>query len=141
VKRLVLDTDVVVAGMRSPSGASAALLRAAREQHVTILASLPLALEYEEICTLYEHRNAAGLTAEEGRAFLDVVLAVVEPIEIYFLWRPQLHDPDDEMVLEVAINGRANAIVTFNLRDYGTVPERFGISVLRPAEALRRIRP
>ena len=140
MKRLVLDTDVVVAGMRSPRGASAALLRAAREQTVTVLASLPLALEYEAVCTLYEHRRAAGLTVEEGRVFLDAVLAMVEPVEIYFLWRPQLHDPDDEMVLEAAINGRAEAIVTFNLSDYGVVPERFGIKVLRPAEALRRIR-
>ena len=106
-----------------------------------MLASLPLALEYEAVCTLHEHRRAAGLTGEEGRVFLDAVLAMVEPVEIYFLWRPQLHDPDDEMVLEAAINGRAEAIVTFNLSDYGVVPERFGIKVLRPAEALRRIRP
>src|SRR5438105_1561015 len=116
---MVLDTDVVVAAQRSPRGASAALLMAASTRTVTLLASLPLAMEYEAICTLPEHRRAAGLTAEDVRLFLDAVLALVEPVEIYFLWRPQLHDPDDEMVLEAAINGRADAIVTFNLSDYG----------------------
>ena len=72
--------------------------------------------------------------------FLDVVTAMVEPVEIYFLWRPQLHNPGDEMVLEAAINGQADAIVTFNRSDYGTAPEQFSIKVLSPAEALRSIR-
>jgi predicted nucleic acid-binding protein len=113
---------------------------AASDRKVTLLASLPLAMEYEAICTLSEHRKAAGLTLEEVRIFLDGVLAVAEPVEIYFLWRPQLHDPNDEMVLEAAINGQAEAIVTFNRSDYGTVPERFGIKMLSPAEAIRSIR-
>ena len=140
MKRLVLDTDVVVAGMRSPGGASAALLLAASEQQVTAVVSLPLAMEYEAVCTLYAHRRAARLTTQEVRAFLDGLLTVAEPVEIYFVWRPQLHDPNDEMVLEAAINGQAEAIVTFNRRDYGTVPEQFGIKVVSPAEALRSIK-
>ena len=139
MKRLVLDTDVVVAGMRSPRGASAALLVAARNKAITMLASLPLAMEYEAICRRREHREAAGLTEEEVSIFLDTVMAMIEPVEIYFLWRPQLRDPGDEMVLEAAINGRAEAIVTFNHRDYGTAPEQFGVAVLKPAEAIRSL--
>ncbi len=56
-----------------------------------------------------------------------------------FLWRPQLRDPNDEMVLETAVNGRADAIVTFNVRDFATAPGQFGIEVLKPAEVLRRL--
>jgi predicted nucleic acid-binding protein len=65
---------------------------------------------------------------------------MVEPIETYFLWRPQLRDPADEFVLEAAVNGQAVAIVTFNRRDFGVVRSRFGIDVLAPAEAIRSIR-
>jgi putative PIN family toxin of toxin-antitoxin system len=138
--RIVLDTDVVVAAMRSPRGASAALLLAALDGKATMLVSVPLAIEYEAICQLAEHRIAAGLDEREVLAFLDGLVAISEPVGTYFLWRPRLRDPEDEMVLETAVNGRANAIVTFNIRDFGNEPAVFGIDLLRPAEALRRIR-
>jgi putative PIN family toxin of toxin-antitoxin system len=137
----VLDTNVIVAAMRSPTGASAALLTATRRSELTILANVALALEYEATCQLTEQRLAAGLTVDEVGVFVDAVLAMVEPVESHFLWRPQLRDPADEFVLEAAVNGRAAAIVTFNQRDFGAVPARFGIEALRPAEAIRRIRP
>jgi predicted nucleic acid-binding protein len=65
--------------------------------------------------------------------------AVAEPVRLTFNWRPALRDPDDDMVLEAAANGRADAIVTFNLRDFADVAPRFGIAVLRPADALRKL--
>ena len=64
--------------------------------------------------------------------------AVAEPVRLAFLWRPAVRDPDDDMVLETAVNGRADAIVTFNLRDFGTAAKRFGIDTLSPGEAVRR---
>ena len=74
--------------------------------------------------------------------FLDALIAMPEPVETHFLWRPQLRDPNDEMVLEVAVNGRADALVTFNMRDYGTAaPAQFGVEVLLPREAIARIKP
>ena len=82
---------------------------------------------------------AAGLTLDEVGIFVDAVLAMVEPVESHFVWRPMLRDPADEMVLDAAANGRADAIVTFNQRDFGTIPLQFGIEVLTPAVALRRI--
>jgi putative PIN family toxin of toxin-antitoxin system len=139
--RCILDTNVVVAGMRSPRGASAALLMAARRGTITPLANVALALEYEATCTLAEHRLASGMTLEETLVFVDAVLAMVEPVESHFMWRPQLRDPGDELVLEAAVNGHAKAIVTFNQRDFGSTPEKFGIEVLSPIEALRRIKP
>ena len=67
------------------------------------------------------------------------IYSVAEPIKIHYLWRPQLRDPSDEMVLETAVNGRANLLITFNVRDYGTAPARFGIEVKTPREAVERI--
>src|SRR5215813_1236906 len=118
--------------MRSPSGASAAILRAARQDRVTLLVSVPLAMEYEAICSEAEHRLAAGLSEREAEIFLDVVLAMPEPVRTHFLWRPQLRDPGDEMVLEAAVNGRADVLITFNLRHFGTVPSWFGVKVWLP---------
>lgn len=116
------------------------MLLAARHSIVTPLATVALALEYEATCYLPEHRTAAGLSTSEASAYIDAVVALMEPVEAHFLWRPQLRDPADEFVLEAAINGRAEAIVTFNQRDFGDVPRRFGIDVLAPVEVLRRIK-
>jgi len=135
----VLDTDVLVAAMRSPGGASAAILRAARHGRVTLLATVALALEYEAVCSQAEHQLAAGLSAEEVGIFVTAIIALAEPVETHFLWRPQLRDPSDEMVLETAINGRADALVTFNVRDFGNAPAAFGIKLMLPREALKRI--
>ncbi len=135
-----MDTNVVVAAMRSPSGASAEILRAARRAEVVLLANVALALEYEAVCRRPEHRLAAGLEAREVDVFLDAVIAMMEPVETHFMWRPQLRDPADEFVLDAAVNGRAAAIVTFNRRDFGRAPARFGFEALNPAETIWRIR-
>lgn len=105
-----------------------------------MVANIGLALEYEAVCRLAEHQMAAGLDEGQVGVFIDAVLAMVEPIETHYLWRPQLRDPADEFVLEAAVNGQAAAIVTFNRRDFGAAPATFGIDVLNPAELLRRLR-
>jgi len=134
-----LDTDAIAAAMRSPTGASAAIIRKARQGKVALLLSVPLAMEYEAVCVRPEHQLAAGLSEQEVRTFVDAVIAIAEPVKIHYLWRPQLRDPGDEMVLETAVNGRANLLITFNVRDYGTAPARFGIEVMTPREAVERI--
>src|SRR5258707_13642781 len=96
--------------MRSPSGASAAILRTARQGRITLLVSVPLALEYEAICSEAEHRLAAGLSEREIEIFLDAVVAMAEPVKTHFLWRPQLRGPGDEMVLETAGKGAPDAV-------------------------------
>ncbi|MGR4864569.1 PIN domain-containing protein [Caulobacter sp. LARHSG274] len=137
----MLDTNVVVAAMRSPTGASAALLRAARRGDPRLLANVALALEYEAICGLERHREAAGLDQAQVEIFVTAVIAMAQPVESYFFWRPQLRNPADEFVLEAAVNGQADAIVTFNGRDFGAAPARFGVAVWTPIEALRRLAP
>ncbi len=136
----MLDTDVVVAAMRSPAGASAAILRSIRRGEATLLLSVPLAMEYEAICQQGEHRFSAGLSQAQLDIFVTAVIAMAEPVRTHFLWRPQLRDPGDEMVLEAAVNGRADALVTFNRRDYGEAPNRFGVELLLPRIAIGRIR-
>jgi putative PIN family toxin of toxin-antitoxin system len=137
--RLVVDTDVVVAAMRSPAGASAALLLLLLERRATMLLSVALALEYETACMRAEHRLAAEASGADVQNMLNSIIDVIVPVEVHYQWRPQLSDAGDEMVLEAAANGQADAIVTFNRKDYGESPARFGIEVLTPAEALRRI--
>jgi predicted nucleic acid-binding protein len=125
--------------MRSPAGASAAILHSVRQGQAAMLLNVPLALEYEAVCLRAEHRLAAGLSERQADIFMDAVMAMAEPVETHFLWRPQLRDPNDEMVLAVAVNGRANALVTFNLKGYGEAPRRFGIDLILPRTAIRRI--
>lgn len=139
--RLVLDTDVVVAAMRSPRGASAELLRRIDGGNAVMLLTVALALEYEAICTLPEHRLASGLSASEAALYVDGLIALAEPVKAFFRWRPQLRDAGDELVLEAAVNGQAEAIVTFNESHLREARKNFGIEVIRPAEALRRIKP
>jgi hypothetical protein len=111
----------------------------ARQGGTTLLLSVALALEYEAVCREAEHRLASGLSARDINIFPDAVISIVEPVRTRFLWRPQLYDPDDEMVLEAAANGRVGMLVKFNQRDFGSAASRFGIEVLLPREALRRL--
>ncbi len=125
--------------MRSPTGASAALLLAALEGRVVLAANVGLMIEYEATCSRAEHVNASGLSVAQVGVFLDALAALIVPVETHYLWRPQLRDPGDEMVLEAAVNGQARAIVTFNLRDYGVAPTKFGVDVMLPRDTLRKV--
>jgi predicted nucleic acid-binding protein len=139
--RLVLDTAVPVAAIRSDAGASRWLLRAALERRrgLRLLVTVPLLIEYEAVMTRAEHLKASGLSIGEVEALLDAVAAVAEPVRWAYLWRPTLPDVDYDMVLEAAVNGRADGIVTFNLSDFVGSAKQFGIEVMRPGEAVQRL--
>lgn len=134
--RVVLDTDVLVAALRSRRGASAVWLRAALRREVEMLASVPMMLQYESVVLRPEHRRGSRLSMAELGAVLDAIAAVVTPVTISYLWRPILRDPDDELVLETAINGRADLLLTFNERDFAGA-ERFSPRISRPGPALQ----
>ena len=123
----------MVAAIRSDAGASRRLLVAGLERRLTLLISVPLLIEYEAVMTRTAHLAASRLSAEDVRILLDAVVAVAEPVRLAFHWRPGLADPDDDMILEAAVNGRADAIVTFNRRDFDQAARRFGLAVLSPA--------
>jgi putative PIN family toxin of toxin-antitoxin system len=138
--RIVLDTSVVVAGLRTRLGAANAVLREVARRHLVPLATPPLFLEYEEVLKRPEHRLAHGLPPEASDEFLAELAALIEPVEVHFQWRPQTPDPNDEMVLETAINGKADALVTYNVADFAVAAKRFKISVLSPADLLKKVR-
>lgn len=138
--RIVLDTSVVVAGLRTRLGAGNAVLRQVASRSLVLLASPPLFLEYEEVLKRPEHRLAHGLPLEAIDEFLAELAILIEPVEVHFQWRPQTPDPNDEMVLETAINGRAEAVVTYNVADFAVAARRFKISVLSPADLLKKVR-
>jgi len=104
-----------------------------------MLVSTPLLIEYEAVMTRAEHLAASEFAASDVGAILDAVAAVAEPVRLAFHWRPFLRDADDDMVLETAANGRANAIVTMNVRDFAGAAEFFGFEVLAPGTALARV--
>jgi len=135
--KIVLDTDVVVAAMRSPSGASAELVRMARRNQIRLAASVSLFIEYESVCSRQEHIEAAGLVANDIPVFLDALASLVEPVPIHFLWRPQCHDPADELVLEAAVNAQADALISFNLKHFTTAAHRFGLRLSQPGPFLQ----
>lgn len=130
--RVVLDTNILVAAARSRQGASFAVLRALRARRFVALVSVPLMLEYEAVLKRPEHLLPGGRTAAMTDAFLDAMCGYVEPVHLHYLWRPQTRDAGDEMVLETALNGRADALVTLNIADFVQPARQFGLVLLTP---------
>ena len=133
--RVVLDTNVLIAAVRSRLGASFRLLSLLGESQPSygIVLSVPLVLEYEAV--LYRHQRVAGLTRQDIRDLLDYLCSIGEHQEIFYLWRPTLRDSNDDMVLEVAVAAAADAIVTHNVRDFDAAGT-FDVAVLRPRDFL-----
>jgi putative PIN family toxin of toxin-antitoxin system len=134
--RVVIDTNVVVAGLRSRTGASFRLLSAIGAGRFEIALSVPLVLEYED--ALARHAGVTGLSQADVDVVLDYFCQVGHLQEIFFLWRPYLPDPKDDMLLELAIAAGCQIIVTHNVRDFVGVG-RFGIETLPPGKFLVRI--
>ncbi len=133
---IVLDTNILVAGLRSSLGASFRLLSLVGDGHFQNHLSTPLLLEYEDV--LLRPATAIPLGREAIEDVLDFHCSIARHHQISFLWRPYLRDPSDEMVLELAVTAGCRFIVTFNERDFAGV-ERFGIDALGPAAFLRKI--
>jgi putative PIN family toxin of toxin-antitoxin system len=133
---VVLDTNVLVAAIRSRRGASFRVLEQVGRGRFEIVLSVAMVLEYEEV--LHRHRVASGLEATDVQGLLDYLCKVGRHQEVFYLWRPCLNDPDDDHVLEVAVAGGCDGIVTFNLRDFAGA-ERFGLWIETPQDFLNRI--
>lgn len=130
MKTYVLDTGVVLEALLNPTGRAGEYLRSARRLEIGLTANIGLALEYEAICNSHETQTACGLSPEEGRAMGDALVGLLSPVETRRLWHPRLRDPTDELVLEAAVNGQVDGIVTFNPKDFMVASDRFGIEVI-----------
>jgi len=138
--RLILDTNVIVAAFRSRQGASNLLLRFADQGVFTPLCSTALFLEYEAVLSRDSIRAATGHSLSDVEAIMNSLAAMCKGVDITFRTRPMLADASDEMVLEAALNGHADAIVTHNERDF--LPAReLGLVVATPGEIIRRLTP
>lgn len=138
--RIVLDTSVLVAGLRSRLGASNRVLAMVAERRCVPLISTSMFLEYQDVLLRAEHRLATGMGEEDVAGFLAALASAAEPVDVHFQWRPQLPDPSDELVLEAAVNARADAIVTHNVRDFEPATRIFGIAVMTPARLLEELK-
>jgi predicted nucleic acid-binding protein len=105
----------------------------------TPLVTTAIFLEYEAVLLRPEHRLATGMSSGDVEGFLAAFAAAAEPVEVSFLWRPQLRDPADELMLEAAVNGRAEGLITHNIGDFKSVTERFGVRTLTPGAFLKEL--
>lgn len=137
---IILDTNVLVAAVRSPTGAAAEIMRRILQGKIKTVASVPLFMEYEAVLLRPVHLKAARVSAEDVNNLLDVLAGVVVPVEVFYLWRPQLKDANDDMVLEAAVSGQADAVVTFNIRDFLPSAEKFNLKVMTPSDFLKELR-
>ncbi len=134
--QIVLDTNILVSALRSRQGASYKLLMLVGRADFEINLSVPLMLEYEDAAK----RLLGYIPLAESNIdnILDYLCQVAHRREVFFLWRPFLKDPKDDMVLELAVSSGSEAIITYNQQDFAGV-EQFGIEVITPAEFLSRI--
>jgi putative PIN family toxin of toxin-antitoxin system len=137
--RVVLDTSILVAALRSRRGASNRLLELVALGRLRPLVSTALFLEYEDVLMRPETRIATNMESADLQGFLAAFASAADGVDVNFRWRPQLTDPKDELVLEAAVNGAADALVTHNVRDFQVAARRFGLRVLLPRELLKEL--
>jgi len=134
---IVLDTNVIISALRSKKGASYKLLSLVGTHQFEIHDSVALILEYEDV--IQRHREEFGLSEEDVSVFIDSLCSMAQHHKIYFLWRPFLSDPNDELVLELAVSAECEYIVTHNISDFRG-SGKFGIQAITPKEFLQIIR-
>ncbi|HRG45370.1 MAG TPA: putative toxin-antitoxin system toxin component, PIN family [Leptospiraceae bacterium] len=131
---MIVDTNVLFAGLYSPDGDSGKLLRLIGQGHFTLQISNPLLFEYEKI--LKDHRKELGLSLLEIDKFLDYIKLVSVPHKIFFLWRPFLKDKYDDMILELSFKSNSQYIITFNVKDFSNMKSVFKCQTIKPGDFL-----
>lgn len=139
--RVILDTNVLVAALRSDIGASYALVSQLPSERFQMALTVPLYLQYQDVLTRPEHMTGAS-SRDDILNFLRYLCSIAHRQRVFFLWRPWLKDPKDDMVLEAAVASQSRYIITHNLRDFtgSRIEESFGIVPMRPREFFHRLR-
>ena len=132
----VLDTSVLVAGLRSNRGASFQILRAVRAGDIRIAVSIALVLKYESV--ILRPGLVPGFTADEHRRIVDGLCQLADHQQVFFAWRPFLPDPDDDLVLELGVAASAKFVITHNISDFRG-SESMGVRAITPAKTLDMI--
>jgi len=134
MKKAVIDTNVLVAALRSRQGASFKLLSLVESGQLEVVVSVPLVFEYEY--SLTKTAEEIGVPPSVVSDILDYLCSVSRHQDIFYLWRPMLRDPRDDMILEVGVASSADAIITFNKRDFDRATN-FGLEICSPFEFLQ----
>lgn len=132
-----MDTNILVAGLRSQRGASNELLRLLRAGHWTLVLSNTVLGEYHEV--LHREADALGLGHADADAYLDVLCALAEQRTLTTAWQPAAADPDDEAFIQLAREAKVEYLITHNVNDVAGA-RQFGVQVVRPAEFLSAVR-
>ena len=132
--QIVIDTNVLVSGLRSNQGASYKLLSILNDRRWQVNVSTALMYEYEEI--LKDASKGLGLTLQDVDLAINAICNIANFHPIFFLWRPMLKDADDEFLVDLAFNAQADFIITYNQKDLQAV-EKFGIQVVTPKQFLQ----
>ncbi|MCR9132914.1 MAG: putative toxin-antitoxin system toxin component, PIN family [bacterium] len=133
---VVLDTNIIISGLRSRNGASFQILKNIGSERFKIQLSVPLVLEYEAV--LKRNIDVFGLKLSDIDDFLNYLCSTAELHEIFYLWRPILSDSKDDMVLELAVVSNADYLITYNKADFKN-SHLFGIKVIDGREFIREL--
>lgn len=136
--KVVLDTNVLVAATRSRNGASFKLLSRLPDPRFQIALSVALYTEWQDVMSRPEHLPP-GMGPADAQGFLRYLVSIAHHQDVYYLWRPFLRDPDDDMVLECAVASGSPYLVTHNVRDFRKITE-LGVQPVTPAEFLALLR-
>jgi len=133
---IVIDTCVLISALRSKNGASFKLVSLVDSQKFSFSLSVPLVLEYES--TAKRIARSLGLTHADIEDIIDYLCTIGKHRKVHYLWRPNLKDPGDDFVLELAVESECQYIVTFNIKDFSKA-NNFNVAVITPQELLRKI--
>lgn len=137
MRKVVIDTNVILTALRSKRGASYKLLSLLPSEQFRMVLSIPLYTEYQDVTTRPDHMTGNS-TPEQIRAFTRYLCSIADHQKIFFLWRPWLKDPKDDMVLELAVASDSQYIITYNLNDFRNISS-FGIKAITPADFLKTL--
>ena len=135
--KIILDTNILFTALRSDLGASFKLISMIPSDLFNLSVSVPLVVEYEDV--LKRSNQLKYLTVQDINEFIDFVVLAAEQKRVHYLWRPFLKDPCDDMLVELAVASNADAIVTYNKKDFKNVEENFGVKIIDAKELLQLI--
>ncbi len=134
--KIVIDTNVIISALKSRNGFSFKLLSIIDDKRFRVFISVPLILEYEDV--IKRSKSQIKLSFTEISDILDYICLIAEQRKIFYLWRPFLKDPKDDMILELAVESECDYIISFNKKDFKKI-EKFNLEVITPKELLRKI--